>query len=79
MNRYYIIESMNDIFTLNSQKKKGKCKMKNADKKKRYFEFQHTLDYFFCEHEGIDEEDYFKFGEVKSGIIFFMCKNKFHE
>ena len=53
--------------------------MKKTDKKKRYFEFQHNLDYFFCEHEGIDEEDYFKFGEVKSGIIFFMCKNEFHE
>ena len=53
--------------------------MKKTDKKKRYFEFQHTLDYFFCEHEGIDEEDYFKFSEVKTGIIFFMCKNRFHE
>ena len=48
-------------------------------KKERYFEFQHTLDYFFCEQEGIDEEDYFNFSEVKSGIIFFMCKNEFNE
>lgn len=47
--------------------------------KQRYIEFQHTLDYFFCGQKGIDEKDYFRFGEVKSGIIFFMCKNRFHE
>ena len=47
--------------------------------KQRYIEFQHTLDYFFCGQKGIDEEDYFKFSEVKTGIIFFMCKNRFHE
>jgi hypothetical protein len=48
-------------------------------RKERYYEFQHTLDYFFCEVAGVDEDDYFKFSEVKSGIIFFLLKNEFNE
>lgn len=52
--------------------------MKKTEKQ-RYLKFQHTLDYFFGGVAGVDDEDYFKFSEVKTGIIFFMCKNKFHE
>lgn len=48
-------------------------------KKERYLQFQHTLDYFLSEQEGIDEDDYFKYSEVKSGIIFFILKNEFKE
>lgn len=47
--------------------------------KQRYLKFQHTLDYFFYGIAGVNDEDYFKFSEVKTGIIFFMLKNKFHE
>ena len=47
--------------------------------KQRYLKFQHTLDYFFGNIAGVDDEDYFKFSKVKTGIIFFMLKNKFHE
>ena len=48
-------------------------------RKERYFEFQHTLDYFFCKTAGVDEDNYFKFSKVKSGIIFFLLKNEFNE
>lgn len=47
--------------------------------KQRYIEFQRTLDYFFWDIKGVNDEDYFKFSEVKTGIIFFMYKGKFHE
>lgn len=47
--------------------------------KQRYIKFQRALDYFFDGIAGVNNENYFKFSEVKTGIIFFMCKNKFHE
>lgn len=47
--------------------------------KQRYIEFQRALDYFFDGIAGVSNEDYFKFSEVKTGIIFFMCKNRFNE
>lgn len=47
--------------------------------KQRYIQFQRALDYFFDDIADVSNEDYFKFSEVKSGIIFFMCKNRFNE
>ena len=47
--------------------------------RQRYLKFQNTLDNFFDKIAGVNEEDYFKFSEVKTGIISFMCKNRFHE
>lgn len=47
--------------------------------RQRYLKFQNTLDNFFDKIAGVNEEDYFKFSEVKTGIISFMRKNRFHE
>ena len=47
--------------------------------RQRYLKFQNTLDNFFDKIAGVNEEDYFKIGEVQSGIIFFMCKHKSHD
>ena len=78
LNRYYIIESMNDILLSIVKKKERKIKMAKTERQ-RYLKFQNTLDNFFDKIAGVNEEDYFKFSEVKTGIISFMCKNRFHE
>jgi hypothetical protein len=68
---------MNVLLSI-TKKKERKIKMVKTEKQ-RYIEFQRALDYFFDDVAGVNDEDYFKFSEVKTGIIFFMCKNKFHE
>lgn len=70
---------MNDVLlSMVKKKKKGKLEMIKTEKQ-RYLKFQRTLDYFFDGIAGVNDEDYFKFSKVKTGIIFFMLKNKFHE